>query len=160
MAIEGREEALGFHLVKRRSRRTRPVVVTDLDFADDIVLLSEEMHQAKELLQRVETSVAKVGLTMNAWKTKFMSCNQKCTVNISTNDGTNLEEVQDFKYVPGWQAQQRTSNNVKQQHGEHAVSFTKSGSLLCQNLLSSDYLLQQLSLCCCMEAKHGPLLPS
>ena len=76
MAMEGREEALNFHLVIRRSRRIAPKVVTDLDFADDIALLSEEIHQAQELLQhvqRVETSVAKVGLKMNAGKTKVMS---------------------------------------------------------------------------------------
>ena len=46
------EEALAFHLVKRRSRRIGPEVVTDLDFADDIALLSEEIHQAQDLLLR------------------------------------------------------------------------------------------------------------
>ena len=50
--------------------------VTDFDFADDIALLSEELYHAQERLQRVETSVAKVGLKMNAGKTKFMSFNQ------------------------------------------------------------------------------------
>ncbi len=35
-AIGGREEELGFQLVRRQSRRKGPVVVTDLDFADDI----------------------------------------------------------------------------------------------------------------------------
>ena len=59
--------------------RIVPKVVTDLDFADDIALLSEGIHQAQELFQRVETSVAKVGLKMNAGKTKFMSYNQKST---------------------------------------------------------------------------------
>ena len=66
---------MGFHLVKRQSRRVGPVVVTDLNFADDIGLLSNNIQQAQELLQRVETSVAKVGLKMNSSKTKFMSCN-------------------------------------------------------------------------------------
>ena len=72
MAIEGKEEDLGFQLSKRRSRRVGPDIVTDFDFADDIALLSEELYQAQELLQRVETSVAKVGLKMNAGKTKFV----------------------------------------------------------------------------------------
>ena len=70
MAIEGKEEELGLHLVRRQSRRVGPVVVTDLDFADDIALLSNNIQQAQELLQRVETSVAKVGLKMNSSKTK------------------------------------------------------------------------------------------
>ena len=112
MAIEGKEEELGFHLVKRRSRRIGPEVVTDFDFADDIALLSEEINQAQELLERVETSVAKVGLKMNAGKTKFMAYNQNSMVKICTNDGTNLDEVQDFKYLGAWM--ESTEKDVKQ----------------------------------------------
>ena len=39
---------------------------TDLEFANDIVIISEEIDQAQELLKKVETSVGKVGLRMNA----------------------------------------------------------------------------------------------
>ncbi len=60
-AREGKEEELGFLLVKRRSRRVGPVVVTGFDFADYIALLSNDTSQAKEILKRVETSVARVG---------------------------------------------------------------------------------------------------
>ena len=98
MAIDGREEDLGFQLEKRRSRRIGPDVITDLDFADDIALLSEEIEQAQELLSRVETSVGKVGLRMNAGKTKYMSFNH-VSADIHTSDGTSLEEVTDFKYL-------------------------------------------------------------
>ena len=42
IAIDDREEDLGFHLEKRKSRRVGPEVITDFDFADDIALLSEE----------------------------------------------------------------------------------------------------------------------
>ena len=52
MAIEGREEELGFHLKKRRSRRYPPVIVTDTDFADDIALVTEEISQAQIMLSR------------------------------------------------------------------------------------------------------------
>ena len=76
-----------------------PKVVTDLDFADDIALLSEEIDQAQKLLQRVETSVGKVGLKMNAAKTKYMAFNQKGTSCLKTNEGKVLEEVKDFKYL-------------------------------------------------------------
>ncbi len=40
-AINGREEELRFQLTRRQSRHKVPVVITDLDFADDIALLSE-----------------------------------------------------------------------------------------------------------------------
>ena len=76
--------------------------MTDFDFADDIALLSEGLHQAQQLLQRVETSVAKVGLKMNARKTKFMAFNQGKAGCINTNDGTKLEEVKDSKYLGAW----------------------------------------------------------
>ena len=99
MAIEGKEGDLGFQLSKRRSRRVGPDIVTDYDFADDIASLSEELYQAQELLQRVETSVAKVGLKMNEGKTKFMSFNQSRTSSLQTNDSTKLEEVKYFKYL-------------------------------------------------------------
>ena len=101
-AIEGKEEQLGFKLMKRQSRRIGPTVMTDLDFADDIALLSEEINQAQELLQRVEQSVGKVGLRMNAAKTKVMSFNINEPANIHTQDGTLIKEVKDFKYLGSW----------------------------------------------------------
>ena len=110
-AITGKEEELGFQLARRQSRRIGPRVLTDLDFADDIALLSEEVHQAQELLNRVEKSVASVGLKMNAKKTKYMAYNQKQTFNIKTADGTSLEEVNDFKYLGAWMSS--TEQDIK-----------------------------------------------
>ncbi|XP_030839582.1 uncharacterized protein LOC115923289 [Strongylocentrotus purpuratus] len=98
-AIDGHEEELGFQLERRRSRRVGPEIITDLDFADDIALLSEELEQAQKLLSRVETSVGKVGLRMNSGKTKFMSFNHRGIITIKTNDETQLENVPDFKYL-------------------------------------------------------------
>ena len=54
-AINGHEEELGFTIVLRRSRRLHPTVLTDLDVADDIALLSNIVSQARELLLRVES---------------------------------------------------------------------------------------------------------
>ena len=78
-------------------------VLSDLDFADDIALLSKEIWQAQELLLRVEKSVGKVGLKMNAGKTKFMSFNSD-NVTITTSNGTELDQVTDFKYLGAWMA--------------------------------------------------------
>ena len=41
-AITNNEEKFGFTFVKRQSRRIEPSVVTDCDFADDVVLRSNE----------------------------------------------------------------------------------------------------------------------
>ena len=54
-------EYLGFQLCRRRSRRL-PAVVTDLDFADDLALLTEEIEQAQEILHRLEKEAEMVGL--------------------------------------------------------------------------------------------------
>ena len=59
-AINGREQDLGLTLTPRRSRRPPAVVLTDLDYAHDISLLSNHMEQAQELLSRVESECAKV----------------------------------------------------------------------------------------------------
>ena len=63
----GREDKLGFQLRKRKIRRVPPITITDIDFADDIALVSE--------LTRVEKSAKQVGLSMNTGKTKYMSYN-------------------------------------------------------------------------------------
>ena len=65
------EEELGFHLQKRQSQRVPPTIVTDLDSADDLALISEETEQAQEVLTRTEQEAGKVGLRCNAKKKKF-----------------------------------------------------------------------------------------
>ena len=73
-AMAGKEE-LGFTITPRRSRRHPKVVLADLDFADDIALLSDEIAQAQELLLTVEKECKKVGLVLNAKKTKSVGYN-------------------------------------------------------------------------------------
>ena len=72
-AMAGKEEELGFTITPRRSRRHPKVVLADLDFADDIALLSDEIAQAQELLLTVEKECKKVGLVLNAKKTKSVA---------------------------------------------------------------------------------------
>ena len=74
-AISGRELELGFAITPRRSRRFPAVVLSDLGYADDISLISDRVEQAQELLTRVETECAKVGLRLNAKKTKVITYN-------------------------------------------------------------------------------------
>ncbi len=97
-AIHGKEEELGFCLKKRRSRRVGPETITDLDFADDIALLSEQIAQAQSLLSGVDIQCGKIGLKINSEKTKTMVFNINEPVNIYTNDGSKLEIVQDFTH--------------------------------------------------------------
>ena len=101
-AIDGKEEELGFTIHPRRSRRHPKQVITDLDFADDISLLSDEIDQAQELLSSVERECKKVGLGINAKKTKGLPLNTENLTPLLTLDGTELEWVEDFKYLGSW----------------------------------------------------------
>ena len=51
------------------------LVMTDLEFDDEAVLLSEVIDQAQELLNRVETSGAKNELNINPGRTKYNAFN-------------------------------------------------------------------------------------
>ena len=101
-AVSGREEELGFTIHPRKSRRHPKTVLTDLDFADDISLLSDEIEQAQELLLSVERECKKVGLGINAKKTKGLPINIEDHPPLHTIDGTELEWVDDFKYLGSW----------------------------------------------------------
>ena len=58
---------LGFTVTPRKSRRHPAKVITDLDFANNIALLSDTLLQAQNLLSRVERAADSVGLQMNWW---------------------------------------------------------------------------------------------
>ena len=101
-AISGKETQLGFTLEPRRSRRYPSTHVTDLNFADDIALISNEIQQAKELMKQVEMEAAKVGLHVNAKKTEAMPFNQEQSCDMESINGEKIKEVKNFKYLGGW----------------------------------------------------------
>ena len=124
-ALEGNEERLGFTLVPRQSRRIGPQTITDLDFADDIALLADNLRDAEELLHLVEAAALTVGLGMNAKKTKAMLYKEAPT-SIKTLDGSDLEIVQDFKYLGAWIASSEQDFNVRKAQAWKACnSMTK-----------------------------------
>ena len=95
-ATGGKEEELGFTILPRKSRRYPKQVLTDLDFADDISLLSDEINQAQTLLSNVERECKKVGLGINAKKTKGLPLNVEAPSPLQTLDGTKIDWVDDF----------------------------------------------------------------
>jgi hypothetical protein len=101
-ALGDKEEDLGFTIHPRRSRRHPKEALADLDFADDIALLSDTVAEAQELLTRVETACKKVGLALNGPKTKALSYNIQNPQPLCTSDGTTLEYKDDFKYLGSW----------------------------------------------------------
>ena len=78
------------------------MAVTDLDFVDDIDLMSEQIEQAKEMLEWVKSAAVEIGLHIHAKKTKTMAYNQEKEMNITARDGSKLEQVHDFRYLGAW----------------------------------------------------------
>ncbi|XP_059833956.1 uncharacterized protein LOC132398475 [Hypanus sabinus] len=91
-------DKLGFTIKPARTERIRPVMLTDLDFAEGIVLLSDQMEEAQQLLTKVEIECNKVGLHLNAKKTEYMAFN--CNEGIlKTVKNDTIKKVLDFKYL-------------------------------------------------------------
>ena len=79
-ALLGREYKLGFQLRKRKSRRVLSITITDMDFADDIALVSEGIKEAQEIFTRVETSAKRVGLSMTYRENELHELQYQSTV--------------------------------------------------------------------------------
>ena len=70
----------------------------DLDFADDLALLSHSHQQMQEKTSRLEEVAAVTGLIINRDKTKMMRLRNKTTQPIKLSSGT-VEEVESFTYL-------------------------------------------------------------
>ena len=113
-------------MTRRRSRRHPLVVLTDLDYADDICLVSKEVDRAQELLNRVETECAKVGQGLNAKKVEYIEYNIPAEhPPIRTVEGIVLTGVNDFKSLRSWF--NSTDRDVKGQEGTGVESVLLYG---------------------------------
>ena len=97
--FKGREEELGFKLHRRRSRRVKAIHITDLDFADDLAILVEEIEQAQQALTALEREAGKVGLVCNAKKTELQSFNQPGLVTVKYESVEIIKQVENLKYL-------------------------------------------------------------
>jgi len=83
-------------LKRRQSSRHSVVFLTDLDFADDIALLSDTVRNAQVLLSALECAAKEVGLLINKSKTETLVINT-CTTNdiLSLSSGP-VDFAEDF----------------------------------------------------------------
>ena len=70
----------------------------DLDFADNLVLLSHRIQDMRDKTWALEEQGAKVGLNINATKTKLMRIGTKCG-NVVLIAGECIEDVNEFTYL-------------------------------------------------------------
>lgn len=59
---QGKTQEPGFTIASRKSRQVHAVVLANLDYADDIVLISDRVEQAQELETRGEMEMWSVFL--------------------------------------------------------------------------------------------------
>ncbi|VDO75656.1 unnamed protein product [Schistosoma margrebowiei] len=77
---------------------TSRMQLDDLDFADDLVPLSQAQQQMQEKTNSVAAASAAVGLNIHKGKSKVLRYNTACTDPI-TIDGEDLEDVKFFTYL-------------------------------------------------------------
>ena len=80
-----------FYSEERESLRIPEICLTDLDFADDIVV-SDEIRQARQLLSNVEIDCGKVERLLYAKKTKAKYFNIE-KEEMKTVDGAKIKQV-------------------------------------------------------------------
>jgi hypothetical protein len=106
------DASLGFCVRERvgtRSRCTSPAVfVTDLDFADDIAVLSSSASNVQIMILSIELWALKVGLKINGPKTEFVvsGCVDLLAPSAAKfhllSSVLKLKKVLDFKYLGTW----------------------------------------------------------
>lgn len=114
--FSGREEELGFTIIQRKSRRNPSITETDLDFANDIALLSNGVDQVQKPLTLTESQSEKAGQQLNPKKTEVITYNSSFDSLLKTMEGKELREVLDFKYFGSLIAS--TENNKKARKGK------------------------------------------
>jgi hypothetical protein len=83
----------------RRGIRWTPFTqLEDLDYADDLALLSHTQGQIQAKTEKTAEYGEQIGLRINAKKTKLMTVNVDKKVNININ-GQDVEEVESFSYL-------------------------------------------------------------
>jgi len=95
-------------VTQRRSSRYPGYYLADLDFADDIALLSRNMSTAQKILTAVEKSAVLVGLVINRSKAEYMVFGEVSAdagipepMTLCVEAGP-IARTEDFKYLGGW----------------------------------------------------------
>ena len=95
----------------------------DLDFADDLALLSHTQHQMQEKTNTVSENSAKLGLNIHRGKSKVLKVNAQSENPIKLADEA-LEEVESFIYLGSIvNGQGGTDADVKTRIGKARAAF-------------------------------------
>ena len=144
-----------FKLAKERSIRYPAKTITDVDYADDIALLSNTPSQAETLLHSLERTAADIGLHVNADKTEYMCFNQRS--HISTVNGSSLKLVDKFTYLGSSVPSTETDINTRRAKSWIAIDRLSViwKSDLIDKIKRIFFSKQRLRRYCYMDALHG-----
>ena len=155
------DDSHGFIISPRvgtRSRTSSPAVaVSDLDFADDIALLSHNHGDAQALLTSVEQEALTVGLKINRKKTEYMLVGDfKADPGLSVIEGP-IARTNDFKYLGSWVVSSKRDFEVRRAQAWQAC---KRMHRVWQSNVSCNIKVRLFqttveTVLCSMEQKHG-----
>ena len=94
----------GFTLTLRQSRWHPAEKLSDVEFADDVALITETIKEAQKFLTSLEKAGECVGQHMNEGKTKYLctSIPRPIPAPLISGAGCVIEEVDDFVYLGSW----------------------------------------------------------
>lgn len=87
--------------------------INNIRYADDTVLIAENMHDLQQLVDKIGEQSKSMGLNINTKKTKFMIISRNPNMHrnaIITFNATPLERVDKFKYLGVWLSEDWTSD--------------------------------------------------
>ena len=88
-----------FTLIERRTNIYPGIHLTDVDYADDLAIVTYTNNEAIILLHKIEHDEKEIKLSVNTGKTEFISINQETNKFIKSLNGKNIKEVSDFNYI-------------------------------------------------------------
>ena len=99
-------------------------LISDLDFADDVVLLEEAKLRLQLLLDAIDEKAEKMGLAVNVSKTKSMATSDSPLILKCKNK--TIEQVKEFKYLGSWiEYDGEIANEIKRKIGQATSAFSK-----------------------------------
>ena len=97
----------------------------DLDFADDIAIISSTREQIQQKVRSLSTNSKGIGLKINAEKTKLLRLNTSNTEKVQV-DGQDIKEVESFVYLGANVSNEGgTEDDIQARLGKARVAYNK-----------------------------------
>ncbi|VDP67264.1 unnamed protein product [Schistosoma mattheei] len=117
---------------------TSRMQLVDLDFADDLALLSQTQQQIQEKTNSVAAASAALDLNVHKGKRRILRYNTACT-NPITIDGEDLKDVKTFAYLGSIIDEQGGSDSdVKSRIGEARAAYLQLRNIWNSKQLSTN----------------------